>query len=273
MTPKWKKKTKKVLDVSYRLTKKPSKLLSQLCHYTSRQQLKGKVILEVSLAGTTPTDTRRAIGPMQDTILDVKARRTAGTDALRCHGPEKMLELVALCFWHWHCCGKGWSGKDLEPVRKTPRNRSFFLEELHSAIDEHLPLQSLAALMTIPKNSMGKDIHEDLCYKSYVLKILQYLTDTTKTKRVEWWELRLGSLKHLAARRKLFFLDEKILTDGAERRQASLPVILEEFPASSFQQHATTAHIWPQLAIFRCSGPRGFCLPDLSSLHRHEWHM
>ncbi len=55
--------------------------------------------------------------------------------------------------------------------------------------------------MNVSKNTMQKAIHEDLWYKSYVLKIRQQLTDVMKAKRVVWCELLLISLKHCTAGR------------------------------------------------------------------------
>ncbi len=112
------------------------------------------------------------------------------------------------------------SSKELDAKRKRHdhsqvRKRSkSFLDELHTAIngDPSISLQSVATLMNVSKNTIGKAIHEDLRYKSYVLKIHQHLTDAMKVKRVARCELLLSLLKHQAAGRMRFFSDEKIFT-------------------------------------------------------------
>ncbi len=146
------------------------------------------------------------------------------------------------------------SGKELEAKRKRHdhsqvRKRSkSFLEELHTAIndDPSISFQSLATLMNVSKNTMGKAIHEDLRYKSYVLKICQHLTDAMKAKRVAWCELLLSLPKHQAARRMCFFSDEKIFTVEQKvnrRNDRWLTTDLGEVPIVGKRKFPTSIHI------------------------------
>ncbi len=59
-----------------------------------------------------------------------------------------------------------------------------FLEELHSAVqdDPSTAIQSLAAHMKVSTCMIEKVIHENLWYKSYVLKMRQHLTDSMRAK-------------------------------------------------------------------------------------------
>ncbi len=100
--------------------------------------------------------------------------------------------------------------------------------------------------MNVSKNTIWKAIHEDLCYKSYVLKISQHITDAMKAKRVAQCELLLSSLKHQATGRMCFFTDEKIFTVEQKvnrRNNRWLTTDPGEVPIVGKRKFPTSVHI------------------------------
>ena len=87
-----------------------------------------------------------------------------------------------------------------------------FLEQLEATIEEDpgASMQKLATNLIMHRTRVLRVIHEDLRYKSYILKVRQMLSVAMKARILEICELLVTSLKHGAASRIRFFSDEKI---------------------------------------------------------------
>ena len=101
--------------------------------------------------------------------------------------------------------------RDSGPGRKrTPA----FLQQLRALIEED-PMKSLRQLareLDVSPFLVRQAVHEDLRFKSYVIRVRQLLTDRMKAKRLMIGKQLLSSLKREASGLVRVFSDEKVFT-------------------------------------------------------------
>lgn len=120
-----------------------------------------------------------------------------------------------------------------------------FIDQLKDRIDQS-PGTSMAKLakdMGVHRATVSRAVHQDLHYKSYVLRRRQLLTDAMKVNRKIKCQALLNDIKHESAHHLRFFTDEKnFIQDRKVNRQndrwicedaSDVPTVMHtKFPAS-----------------------------------------
>jgi len=130
--------------------------------------------------------------------------------------------------------------------REKPFRNDQTLESVQQVVLEN-PAMSIASLAhEFDRRTMGRIVHEDLRYQSYVIKIRQMLSAKNKLDRVIRCKQLLNELKNDAAGRLRFFSDEKIFTvDEKINRQNDrwLAVCPEDVPIAQRTKFAANCHV------------------------------
>lgn len=128
------------------------------------------------------------------------------------------------------------------------KRNATFLEQLQQMIDDDpaISMRDLAARLQVGVQTIHNAIHDDLRYRSYVLKVRQLLTDAIKERRLAKCMLLLSSMKHETAGHLRFFSDEKIFTVDAKtnrRNDRFLAQDPEDVPIVCRTKYPASVHV------------------------------